>query len=43
MVPILDGNSEHVAHASRKIGLYGEKKIRFVIALELIKYLRQVA
>ena len=24
MVPILDGNSEHVAHALRKIGLFGE-------------------
>ena len=26
MVLILDGNSEHVAHASRKLGLFGEKK-----------------
>ena len=25
MVLILDGNSEHGAHASRKIGLFGEK------------------
>ena len=25
MVLILDGNSEHVAHASRKIGLFEEK------------------
>ena len=25
MVPILDGNSEHVEHAWRKIGLFGEK------------------
>ena len=26
MVLILDGNSEHVAHAERKIGLFGEKQ-----------------
>ena len=26
MVPILDGNPDHVAHAWRKIGLFGEKK-----------------
>ena len=24
MVPILDGNSEHVKHAWRKIGIFGE-------------------
>ena len=26
MVLILDGNSEHVAHAWTRLGLYGEKK-----------------
>ena len=25
MVLLLDGNSEHVAHACRKVGLFGEK------------------
>ena len=30
MVFILDGNSEHVAHAGRKMGIFGDKKIRFV-------------
>ena len=42
MVDIVDGNSEHVAHASRKISLFGEKKIGFVTALDMIKYLRQI-
>ena len=32
MVLELDGNSEHVAYARRKIGLFG-KKIRFVTVL----------
>ena len=41
MVLILDGNSEHVAHVCRKIGLFGEKKNRFVAALDLIKYLNR--
>ena len=40
MLPLLDGNSEHVAHSLRKIGLFG-KKIRFETALDLIKFLRQ--
>ena len=35
VVLILDGNTEHVAHALRKIGLFGEK-IRFATALDLI-------
>ena len=26
LVPILDGNPEHVAHARRQIGLFGEEK-----------------
>ena len=29
MVLLLDGNSEHVAHASMIIGLFGEKKSDF--------------
>ena len=33
MTLMLDGNSEHVAHAWKKIDLSGEKKIRFVTAL----------
>ena len=37
MVLILDGNSEHVAHALNEIGLFGEKQIRFVTALDLNK------
>ena len=32
MVLILDGNSEHVTHAWRKMGLLGEKKIQFLTA-----------
>ena len=39
---ILDGNSEHVAHVGRKIGLFGEKEIKFLTALELIKCLKQI-
>ena len=27
MVPILDGNAEHVAHARKKIGLFGVKTL----------------
>ena len=42
MVLILDGNSEHVAHAKRKIGLFGEKKKRFEATLDLIEGLKQV-
>ena len=33
IVLILDGNSQHVAHTSRKIGLFGEKN-RFVTTLD---------
>ena len=41
-VLMFDGNAEHVAHASRKIDLFGEKKyIRVVTALDLIKRLEQ--
>ena len=36
MVVILDGNSEHVAHAGRKTGLFREKKIRFATAFNLM-------
>ena len=43
MVLIIDGYSEHVAQARRKIGLYGEeKKIRFVTVLDLNKCLSQI-
>ena len=42
MVLTLDGNSDHVAHARRKIGLFGEKKLRFVFALDLIKCLKEI-
>ena len=35
MVLTLDGNSEHVKQATRKIGLLGEEKIQFVTALDL--------
>ena len=40
MVLLLDGNSEHVAQ--RKIDLFGEKKFRFVITLDLIKCLKKI-
>ena len=40
MVPILTGNSEHVAHTQRKMGLFREKP--FVTALYFIKCLKQV-
>ena len=33
MVSILDGNSEHVAHTSRKIGFFRRKKIQFVTVI----------
>ena len=42
MVLILDGNSEHVAHARRKIGVLEKKKNLLVIALNLIKCLKQI-
>ena len=40
MVSLLGGNSEHVAHALRKIGLFRE--IRFMTALELNTCLKQI-
>ena len=42
MVFTLDGNLKNFAHASRKIGLFAEKKIRFVTALDLNKWLKQI-
>ena len=42
MVLILDDSSEHNAHAWRETDIFGEKKIRFVTALDLIKYLKQI-
>ena len=42
MVLILDGNSEHVAHALRKIVFFIGKKIRFWTALALINCLIQI-
>ena len=41
MVLILDGNSEHVTHAWRKVGL-SEEQTRFVTALVIIKCLKQI-
>ena len=41
MVLIIDGNSEYVVHAWKKIGLFGEKK-GYVFALILIKCLKQM-
>ena len=40
MVLVLDGSSEYVGHAWRKLGLVGEKKI--VIALDLTKCLTEI-
>ena len=37
MVLIFEGNSEHVAHAWREIGVFGQKN-RCVTSLNLIKY-----
>ena len=37
MALLLDGNSEQVAHEGGQKGVFGEKKIRVVIALDLIK------
>ena len=42
MVLISDGNSEHIAHAQKKIDYCGEKKCRVVTALVLIKCLKQI-
>ena len=42
MVPILDGNSHHVAHAWWKISYFWENKIQFVTALDLITCLKQI-
>ena len=41
MVLILDGNSEHVVHALRRISLFLGKK-QFVTALDLLKYRKQI-
>ena len=40
-VLVLDGNSQYVAHALRKKGLF-RKKVCFVTSLDLIKYLKQI-
>ena len=42
MVLILRGNSEYVAHALGKIGIFGEKNIQSANGLDLIECLRQV-
>ena len=42
MVLILDGNSEHVAQERMKIGIFREKKNRFVTDLDLNKCLKQI-
>ena len=42
MVLVLDGNSEHVGRSCKKIGFFGEQKIRFVTALDKIKSLQQI-
>ena len=42
MVTILVKNSEHFAHARRKIGLFGEKKFRFVTRDQLIEMVPHV-
>ena len=34
MVPVLDGNSENVAHVRSKIGFFFLEKIRYVTAFE---------
>ena len=37
VVPILDGNTDHVAHACRRIGFLGENKIVLLLtAFEII-------
>ena len=40
MVPIVDGNSEHVAHAWRQIGQFWEKKSDLMTDLDLSKCLK---
>ena len=42
VVLIVDGNLEHDAHAWSEIGLFGEKRIRIVTVLGLIKCLTQL-
>ena len=42
MLLISEGNSEHLARASRKIGLFRVKKIKFVTLYDLIKYLYEI-
>ena len=34
---VFDGNSKHVSHAQRKIGLFFKEKIKFGTAFDLIK------
>ena len=41
-VLILDGNSEHVAHASREIGIFGEKRESIVTTLDLNECLKRI-
>ena len=42
MLLIPDANSEHVAHALRKIGLFGATKIGIVTAFGILKCLTQI-
>ena len=42
MVLVIDGNSNHVVLAWRKMGLFGEKKIRYVTIFDLIKCLKPI-
>ena len=42
MVLISYGNSEHVAHARINIGIFGEKNVSFVTALDFIKCFKQI-
>ena len=38
MVFLLDGNSDYCAHAQRRMGLFGEKNVRFVTDVDLMPY-----
>ena len=42
MTLILDGNSEHVAHAKKENRSFVKKKILFVTVLDLIKCFKQI-
>ena len=42
MVLILYSSSEHDAHTWIKLGIFGQKKIRFVTVLDVIECLKQV-